>query len=195
MLAHRRFSAEEYQRLYDLGILSDDERTELLEGEIVPVAAQNTPHIGAIFACTASFIRLLGDTHHVGAQVTVRLTDWSKPDPDFVIISRRSWSPGQPLTRGDLFVEVADDSLQKDRVYKSSLYAMAGIPEYWILNLVDRQLEVYRHPAPEPTAIYGHRYASRSIHVESESVVTLCRPDVSVPVRDLLPPPAVSEQP
>jgi len=91
--------------------------------------------------------------------------------------------PSRPV----LTVEVAESSLAVDRHHKSSLYARAGLPDYWILNLVDRVLEVYGEPAPDPSAPFGWRYARREVFGPSAHVSPLAAPAASIRIVDLLP--------
>src|SRR5437879_1016275 len=128
----RRFTVDEYMRMARDGILPPDERTELIDGRIVLKMSQDPPHVGGIALGNQVLIQELGATHYVVPQVTVRLSNWSAPEPDFVVIHRSRWRPGQPLTTGDLFVEISSSSLGVDRKHKASLYALAGIPEYWV---------------------------------------------------------------
>jgi Uma2 family endonuclease len=91
--------------------------------------------------------------------------------------------PARPM----LVVEVADTALPMDRQYKGSAYARAGLPDYWIVNLVDRQVEVYRRPATDPAADFGWRYLDVLILAPGEAVTPLALPDARIAVADLLP--------
>ena len=189
----RRFTVDEYERLCNHGVLRPDERTELIEGEIVPRMSQNPPHVAGIILGTEALMQAFGTTHKVGVQVTAKLTPWSAPDPDFMLLSQSQWSHSKSITTADLVVEVADTTLEFDRDEKASLYALANLPEYWIVNLVDRQIEVHREPGPSPSAPYGAAYGSRSVYGVTDSLSPLCRPDARIRVADFLP--AASEQP
>jgi Uma2 family endonuclease len=121
-------------------------------------------------------------------QGPIGLDDDSEPEPDVAVVpggreDYRSAHPSRPV----LTVEVAISSLDGDRQRKGSLYARAGLAEYWILNLVDRVLEVYREPVEDASAMYGWRYASREIVNESSEVPPLAAPGAAVRIADLLP--------
>jgi Uma2 family endonuclease len=125
-----------------------------------------------------------GAGHHVRAQQPLILNNWSEPEPDLVV------APGNPFdylpdhpraADARLVVEVSDTTLKFDRGRKRAGYARARVLEYWIINLPERCLEVYRNPS-------GSRYRSVSIYSETESVASLAAPHASVLVSDLLPP-------
>src|SRR5262249_49797536 len=89
--------------------------------------------------------------------------------------------------RGDVCADRADPTLATDRGDKGSLYASAGVPGYWVINLVDNVVEVYRNPVPDPSQRFGHRYATRTDHHAGDQVAPLALPGVTVPVAELLP--------
>ena len=118
----------------------------------------------------------------------VVLDDESAPEPDLVVVSGtrtdyRESHPGRPA----LVVEAADSSLDFDRQHKGSLYARGGVQDYWIVNLIDRVLEVYRDPGPDPRAPYGWRYQSAQTLTPPAVIAPLALPSVRIPVTDLLP--------
>src|SRR5882762_6590447 len=186
-LTLRRWKRIEYDRLVDLGVF-EGEPLELIGGQLVVAEPHGTYHASAISAVDYAVRAILPPGWIVRIQLPVSLDDESEPEPDLVVV------PGNPADyrhahpqRPALAVEVADSSLRFDRQHKGSLYARAGIEDYWIVNLVDRILEIYRDPSPDPSAPYGWRY---------RSVITLVPPAVAVPlafassrisVADLLP--------
>jgi len=124
----------------------------------------------------------------VRTQGPIGLDDESEPEPDVAVVpgtpeDYRSAHPSRPV----LTVEVAESSLAGDRQRKGSVYARAGLADYWILNLGDRVLEVYREPAADPTALFGWRYARREVFPSSAEVRPLALPGVATRVMDLLP--------
>jgi len=145
----RRFTQEEYFRMVEVGILDADDRTELLEGHIVEMVAQNAPHRAVIVEANKLFVTALQDTgYSVQVQSTLPLDDDNVPEPDIAVFR----GSGADLLEGEpdeipLIVEVADTSLEKDRTTKLRCYARNGIPEYWIVNLQNETIEVYREPA------------------------------------------------
>jgi Uma2 family endonuclease len=124
----------------------------------------------------------------VRAGLPVALDDESEPEPDVCVVpgGPRDYLDAHPR-RPALVVEVAQSSLAIDRGIKAGLYARAGIADYWIVNLVDRQVEVRRRPVAASDARYGWRYADVSVHREGESVAPLAMPDAPVAVADVLP--------
>jgi Uma2 family endonuclease len=182
----KRWTTEEYLNLSRLGAFQPGEKVELIEGEIVTMASQESKHLGAIVRSTKVLVLALHDTHDIGCQVTSLLTDYSAPEPDFIVFPNGLLQPGQHIRHGQLIMEVADSSLAYDRHEKASLYAKARIPEYWILNVRGRCLEVHRDPVDDPTALFGASYRTRTVLAESGTVSPLCRPDVVLRVADLL---------
>ncbi|HKZ04298.1 MAG TPA: Uma2 family endonuclease, partial [Methylomirabilota bacterium] len=124
----------------------------------------------------------------VRSQMPVALDEESEPEPDLAVIrgTRAELWAAHP-TLPALVVEVADTSLAFDRDVKGSLYARAGIADFWIVNLLDRVVEVRRDPAADATARYGWRYGTVAVHGPLASIALLALPEVRVPVRSLLP--------
>jgi Uma2 family endonuclease len=112
----------------------------------------------------------------------------SEPEPDVAIIAGnvRDYVDAHPTT-ATLIVEVADTSLAYDRTIKASLYARAGVADYWIVNLIERQLEVYRRPTRDAAQPYGFGYAEMTVYTAAERVTPLALPLASVAVADMLP--------
>lgn len=145
----RRLTVDEYHQMIRAGILAEGEPVELLEGFLVRKMARGSPHDWAIQVLTRLLVRLLPPTWEVRIQCATALLPDSEPEPDFAIvrggISYRDHHPGP----GDigLVIEVADSSLPLDRQAKGRIYARAAIPVYWIVNLPERQVEVYTTPS------------------------------------------------
>jgi Uma2 family endonuclease len=183
----RRWTREEYYRAADLGLFRPEERLELLDGEIIAkVSPQKSPHATAVILAAQRLGDAFGPTHHARQQMPLILNDLSEPEPDGVV------AVGTPVdylashpkaSDAGLVVEVSDTTLRYDRGRKRSAYARAGVMEYWILNLPQRQLEVHRDPS-------GERYRSVAVYGEHEVVTPLGAPQSTVPVSDLLPPPS-----
>jgi Uma2 family endonuclease len=122
------------------------------------------------------------------ARLPVALDDVSEPEPDVTVVGGTPEDYfGQHPSRAVLVVEVAEHSLAFDREYKSSLYARAGVPDYWIVNLIDDVLEVRREPVPSPTARYGWAYARLSVLGPDDSVAPVAASASPISVRRLLP--------
>jgi Uma2 family endonuclease len=143
----RRFTVEEYHRLGEIGVLTENDRVELIHGWIVPKMTLNPPHNHAVTALTEYFVQLARDcTVRIQQPIT---TPDSEPEPDAVIAigSRADYKSRQPKpSECIIVVEVADSSLQEDQTTKLTLYAGAKVAEYWIVNLVHRRVEVYTQP-------------------------------------------------
>jgi Uma2 family endonuclease len=188
MAGFRRFSVAEYHRLIELGILTEDDNLELLEGYLVHKMSRNPPHDAAIQKGMKKWLRLMPPGWDLRVQSAITLTE-SEPEPDFVIVrgDENAYLSRHP-TPADigLVVEVSDSTLPGDRDDKGRIYARAGIECYWIVNLNDRQIEVYTSPtgpAPDP------RFAQRADHRPGGNVSLLLGGTalVQVAVQDLLP--------
>jgi hypothetical protein len=143
-----RFSVEQYEEMGRQGILKPENRVELLEGWLVPKMTKNPPHAVATKLVSKTFDRLLPPGWHSRTQDPIRLVA-SVPEPDVAIArgEERDYRERHPNSSEiSIVVEVADSSLSEDRTLKKQIYAAAGIPIYWILNLLDNQLEVYTNP-------------------------------------------------
>jgi Uma2 family endonuclease len=184
----RRFTRAEYERLIDLGVFQPGEDIELIGGELMVAEPQGAPHYTAIRKTAKALEAAFGPGWEVRTEGPIGLDDESEPEPDVAVV------PGAPddyarahPSRPALTVEVAESSLALDRQRKGSLYARAGLPDYWVLNLVDRVLEVYREPAPDSAAPFGWRYGRSEVFEASAWVTPLAAPGSSIPVSQLLP--------
>ncbi len=146
-LTVRRWGRAEYERLVNLGVFQG-EPIELIDGQLVVAEPQGAYHASAISAAEYALRAALPPGWIVRTQMPVSLDDESEPEPDLVVVRGRpaDYRQSHPACPA-LAVEVAESSLEFDRERKGSLYARAGIEDYWIVNLVDRVLEVYRDPA------------------------------------------------
>ncbi len=186
-LTLRRWKRVEYERLVDLGLFQGDP-VELLGGYLVVAEPQGSYHAAAVGAVDDALRALLPPGWIVRAQMPVALDDESAPEPDLVVVSggRVDYRESHPACPAPA-VEVADSSLDFDRQHKGSLYARAGVQDYWIINLIDRVLEVYRDPRPDPSAPYGWRYQSAQTLTPPAVIAPLALPSVRIAVTDLLP--------
>jgi Uma2 family endonuclease len=184
----RRWTRVEYERLIEIGVFRPGEPIELLGGELVVSEPQNSAHYTAIGLVEDALRAALEPGWLVRSQGPIALDDESEPEPDVAVTlgARRSYSRQHP-SRPALVVEVAESRLAFDREHKGSLYARAGLEDYWIVNLVDRVLEVYRRPVPDSSAPFGWRYASREVLSPESYVELLAAAGTRVLVSDLLP--------
>ena len=186
-LTVRRWKRVEYDRLVELGAF-DREPIELIGGELIVAEPQGIYHASAIQRVDYAVRAVLPPGWVVRVQSPVSLDDESEPEPDVAVLAGtlEDYRHAHP-TRPRLVVEVAESSLTFDRRDKGSLYARAGLPEYWIVNLVDRVLETYRDPQRDPLAPYGWRYSLVTILTPDEIVELADVSGARVAVADLLP--------
>ena len=185
----RRWTRAEYDRLIEQGMFQPGERLELLAGNLVVREPQGTPHATGTRLLTRALREVFAeDRWIVDMQLPVALDEESEPEPDVTVTAGdpRDFLPSHPA-RPALVVEVAEASLALDREEKGSLYARARVPEYWILNLRDRVLEVYREPHPDPSAPRGWAYRSRQSLAAGEHVTPSAAPTARIAVANLLP--------
>ena len=185
-LTLKRWKRVEYERLVDLGAFEGDP-VELIGGLLIVAEPQNSPHATAVGAADDALRAVLPPGFIVRAQMPIALDDESSPEPDLAVVPgrRADYQLAHPM-RAALVVEVADSSLQFDRREKGSLYARARIAEYWIVNLIDRVLEIHRDPAPDPAAPHGWRYRSVSILAPPSVVTPVALPSARIRIADLV---------
>ncbi len=162
----RRFSIDEYHRMIEYGILTTDDRIELLNGYLVNKMPIHPPHATATTRLFKWFVQRLIAGWTVRSQQPVTFAP-SEPEPDVTVArgDEATYSvrhPG-PADVG-ILIEVAESTLERDRTDKSAIYAAAGIPVYWIVNLIDRVIEVYTDPTPDG------EYRSKRVFLASDSV-------------------------
>lgn len=165
-LLRYRFSVDQYHQMIAAGILTEDERVQMLEGEIVCMTPIGPLHRYAVVAAGDALSKLLSPEWTLMIQQPITLTD-SEPEPDLCIVRHKAAlsldrHPGPADVA--LVIEVADSSLSLDRNRKQTIYAAAGIPEYWIVNLDQRCIEAYREPSaatPSGCAAYSMRQEFR----------------------------------
>jgi Uma2 family endonuclease len=184
----RRFSRAEYDKLIEIGFFQPDDPIELIGGELLFAEPQGAEHYTAIRRTARALEVAFGPGWDVRTQGPIGLDDESEPEPDVAVVpgnlddcSREH--PARPV----LTVEVAVSSLGVDRQHKGSVYARAGLTDYWVLNLVDRVLEVYREPVTDSAAPFGWRYGRAEVLGAEAHVTPLAAPAASIPVARLLP--------
>ncbi len=179
-----RWTPEQYHRLIEAGFF-DDGRVEMLGGLFWDMTGQMTPHATGVRLATLTLEEAFAEGYEVRPQLPILLPDGTEPEPDVAV------APGTPLDYAErhpraeellLALEVSDSSLTKDRSLKLVSYAQAWIAEYWIVNLVNRQLEVYRNPIPSGIYTDFHTYQPGQV------VIPLALPTKAIAVADLLPP-------
>ena len=184
----RRWTRAEYDNLIDNGVFQPGERVELLAGQLVVREPQSDPHSLAVELVNEAIRAAFGAEWRVRVQLPVALDSESEPEPDVSVAAGRVHGGAEAKpSRLALVVEVSASSLAVDREHKGSLYARARVPEYWVLNLNDRVLEVYRDPAPAAEALYGWRYRTAQTLGADAFISPLAAPWSRIPVTDLLP--------
>jgi Uma2 family endonuclease len=181
-----RFTAGEYRKMGEAGIFSEDDRIELIDGEVVEMAPIGDRHIESVIRLTRLLSRWALDTREADLFVSVQnplaLGEHGEPQPDLTLVRRRSNRSGTPVPKEALLVvEVADTSLIYDRDRKLPLYAEAGIPEVWLVDLNAETVEVYSEPGP---AGYGRITRSG----REGRVVSITLPALTFDAAEALPP-------
>lgn len=167
--------------MIEAGVFDEDERLELLEGVIVSMTPQRAPHARRIQWLNRFLSRRLGDEYAVRPQLPLTLGIRSEPEPDLAVVRAESAAsedrhPGTAI----LVIEVAGDSLRRDRRVKAAIYAGVGIPEYWIVNLEARAVEAFSEPDPAARTYRRTRTFGLSETLASEAI-----PGLAFPVADL----------
>ena len=177
------WTREEYEKMVSAGVFHPEDRLELINGEILEMTPQSRAHATAVCLANEVLSAIYVQGFTVRVQVPMALGESSEPEPDVAVVR------GQPRdhfayhpTVAALVVEISDSSLRYDREHKKGLYAASGTPEYWILNLVDYCLEVYRDPDQERGT-----YQSCTVLNHDDTVSPLTRSDAAISVADLLP--------
>jgi Uma2 family endonuclease len=181
----KRWTVQDYHRMSELGILDSNERTELITGQILLMAAKGTPHVLALRLLASNLDALLiGQPVFVSTQDPIQLDDFSEPEPDLAIARGTALDYTDHHPRPSdiyLMVEVADSTLRQDCEVKDKLYARAGIADYWVLDLKNRQLHIFRDPTPTG-------YTSHLILTEPNQICPLAFPTLALTLTDIFPP-------
>jgi Uma2 family endonuclease len=182
----RRWTRLEYDRLIDVGILDEDDPIELVAGHLVVREPQSSPHATATDLVSEALRRAFGRGWRVRAGLPLALGQDSEPEPDISVVrgAARDFVADHPSTAA-LIAEIALSSLAFNRTVKAQLYARARIADYWIVNLVDRVVEIHRDPTPGRDR--RGRYRVVTMARPGESIVPLAAPVARIAVDDLLP--------
>jgi Uma2 family endonuclease len=182
-----RWTIAEYRELGKTGLFHD-KKTMLLDGELYVMVFPNPPHDTAL-GLTDQWLRTVFTSgYHVRNQMGFDIGTRTDPGPDLVVVpgSIRDYATKTP-TSAVLVVEVADTSLFIDTTKKAELYATAGVPDYWVIDLENRRLLVFRDPAPLPAGLGATAYRTQLTFGPNDSVAPLSAPNAPVKVADLLP--------
>jgi len=182
----KRFTRREYYRLDDSGVF-EDQRVELIDGEIISIPPIGNPHFVALGLGETLFRNAFGPDYWVRSQGPLSVQPASEPQPDLAIVKGKPRDftdhPGNAL----LVVEISESTLMHDQTVKMSLYARNEVQDYWIVNLLDHCLEVYRQPVADKSRRFGFRYASVTTLQPRERIAPLALPRKKILVADLLP--------
>lgn len=182
VLDRRRFTAREYLSVVEMGVIGPDERVELIDGEIVKMAAAGFRHVACVDRLTRLFTAVLGPEVIVRVQSTTVISRRSVPEPDVVLLRYREdfyANGGAPVDAIHLVVEVSESTVAYDRRVKGPLYARAGIVEYWQVNLPDEHVVVHTDPR-------SGQYRSVQVLRRGETLSPTALPELSFRVDDVL---------
>jgi Uma2 family endonuclease len=178
----KRFTVDDYYRMGETGILAENDRTELIEGEIIEMSPIGDPHMIAVNRANMIFARGIGDKVVVSVQNPAFMDRYNLPQPDLVLIRPREsfYGGGKPSPEDVvLLIEVSDSSLRFDRKVKVPIYARSAIREVWIVDLQSQVIHVYRGPK-------GNTYTSVETRQRNELVSPDAFPEFSVAVSELI---------
>ena len=182
-----RWTLKEYRALGDTGLFHD-KKTMLLDGVLYVMGMPKPPHDTAL-GLTEDWLRSVFTAGHVvRIQMGFDVGEDTDPGPDLAVVlgDRRTYAQQMP-TSAVLIVEVAESSLFTDTTTKAEKYATAGVPDYWVIDLDNRQVIVFRDPAPLTAALGANAYRRRHTYAPTDTVSPLAAPNATVPVSDLLP--------
>lgn len=180
----KRWTVQDYHRMSELGILDPKERTELIAGQITLMAAKGTPHVTSLHLLANTLRDQLGSIALVRTQDPIQLDDFSEPEPDLSVVRGTVLDYADHHPRPSevyLIVEVADSTLKHDCEVKDKLYAQAGIADYWVVDLKNRQLHIFRNPTPKG-------YTSHLILTEPNQTSPVAFPTLTLTLTPILPP-------
>jgi Uma2 family endonuclease len=186
-VTRRHFTLEEYHRLGDLGFFGEEERVELIRGEIIQMPTKKPPHSVCNTLLWQELYKLIGGRAILRVQEPIILPADSEPQPDVAIVRNQedNYLSSHPYPEDILLlIEVADSTLKYDQETKLRLYAEAGISDYWIVNLANNQLETYSQPYQEHDGQFNYRL--KRIYLQNESVKLPCFSELSLVLSSIL---------
>jgi Uma2 family endonuclease len=178
------WTVQEYYKIIELGIIDPDERTELIAGQITLMVAKGTPHVLALQMLANIFQDQLNNTALIRTQDPILLDNFSEPEPDLVITKGNMFDYALHHPSPEdiyLVVEIADSTLKKDCEVKEKVYAKANIADYWVVDLKNRQVHIFRDPMP-------NGYENHLVLNESQVISPLAFPAIILPITSILPP-------
>ena len=188
IMTSKRFTIAEYDRLAEIGFLKENDRVELIRGEIIQMASKGKPHAVCETRLERELFKLIGERATLRGQQPIIIFDYSEPEPDRAIVRNCTddYLNSHPnATDILLLIEIADSSLKYDQEVKLALYAEAKISDYWIFNLVESCLECYSEPYQHFQGKFGYR--RKLIFLPNESVNLSCFPDLFLDLSKVFP--------
>ncbi len=179
----RLWNVDEYYRMVETGILAPDERVELIDGEVISMAAKNPPHVLVTKLASDYLQRLLGETAVVLTQDPIHLGRRSEPEPDIAVVIPpiRRYLDRHPLSNDIyLIIEVADATLGFDLKRKATVYARSQIQDYWVVDVNENQVHIFREPV-------ATTYAKINVLGERDTIRLLAFPDIEVVLAEFFP--------
>ena len=184
----KRFTIDEYNRLAELGFFYEDERVELIRGEIIPMAAKGTLHSTFCRRLIRELSKLIANLATLQSQDPIIIPPDSEPEPDIAILRNKDddYLNSHPAPQDVLLlIEIADSSLKYDREVKLPLYAQAGISDYWIFNSIENCLETYNEPYQDNIGKFGYR--RKVIYLANETVTLPCFAEIILDLSKVFP--------
>ncbi len=182
----KRFTRDEYHRMAEIGLF-EDQRVELIDGEIIEMPPMKNPHQLSLTAAHESLASVFGRDYWVRMQMPLQLSRDNEPEPDISVCRGHFRTHRDTPKTALLVIEISDSTILFDQTDKASLYAKFGIADYWIINLIDRQLEVMREPVVDRSKRFGYRYSSTLKLQPNAKIAPLVLPRKKIVVADLLP--------
>jgi Uma2 family endonuclease len=181
------WNRHEYHQMADMGLFAG-KRVELIEGQVISMSPMGSLHATAIALVAQALEAVFQTGYYIRWQMPFVVGMSSEPEPDIAVVpgTARDYRSEHP-TVATLIIEVADTSLAYDRDTKGAIYAKAGVLDYWILNVVERHIEVYRKPIVDPAHALGYSYGSREVFRDGDMIEPLEKPGQSMAVADMLP--------
>lgn len=184
-VAHHRFTSDEYYRLVELGFF-EGRRVELIQGEIIAMPPMGSPHATTLTLALQGLQRLFTEGYVVRVQMPLHLDDDSEPEPDIAVVfgTPGDYAAAHPST-AVLAVEITVTTLAYDRDVKGPLYARAGIPDFWLIEVPGRRVTVFRQPRQDPASDTGWVYGESGLYLPGDRIAPLARPDSDIAVSAL----------
>ena len=184
-----KWTREQYYKLGELGFFQG-KRVELIHGKIVEMSPIKHPHALAVGLVSDALAKAFSGHCHIRVQQPIRIQvsgSVSEPEPDVAVIPGARRDLADHPAQASLLVEVSDSMLGYDTAAKAELYAIAGVGDYWVLDLKGRELHIFRDPVSQPTGLGANAYKTRIVLDAKDSVSPLAAPNATIRVADLLP--------